>query len=102
MAEKHPELILEWDSSNADITPWNISYGSNKKATWKGKCGHTWKASIKNRASGSGCPICSGNTVSEGINDLATLYPELASEWSSKNLPMKPESFTVKANKNVL
>lgn len=102
LAEKHPELILEWDSSNADITPWNISYGSNKKATWKGKCGHTWKASIKNRASGSGCPICSGNAVSEGINDLATLYPELASEWSSKNLPMKPESFTVKANKNVL
>ena len=58
LAEKHPELENEWDDSNEPITPWNVSYGSNKKVRWKGICGHTWEAIIKNRASGHGCPIC--------------------------------------------
>ena len=30
----------------------------------------------------------------EGINDLATLKPELADEWSSKNDPLKPTMVT--------
>ena len=93
LAEKHPELENEWDDSNEPITPWNVSYGSNKKVRWKGISGHTWEAIIKNRANGHGCPICTGNKVEDGINDFASLSPEIAAEWSEKN-PDEPSDFT--------
>ena len=79
-AEKHPELVGEWAEEN-EIRPENISYGSNKKVIWNGICGHSWEASIKNRGIKHGCPYCSGNKVLKGVNDLATLYPELVDEW---------------------
>ena len=101
LAEKHPELIPEWDESNGKLTPWDVSFGSHKKVFWKGRCGHIWEAVIKNRGNGHGCPICSGNKVAEGINDLATIFPGLKAEWSERNLPLKPEQVTTKANREV-
>ena len=59
LAEKRPELVAEWDESNGDFTPWNVSYGSNQKVKWIGKCGHKWETAVKNRTHyGTGCPIC--------------------------------------------
>ena len=72
------------------MTPDSVTFGSNKKVWWKGACGHEWETSIKARSSGEKCPICSGARVIEGINDLSTLKPELASAWSEKN-EIKPE-----------
>ena len=97
-AEVHPELISEWAPEN-EIKPDHISYGSNKMVIWNGSCGHIWKASVKNRGNGHGCPYCSGNQVLTGFNDLETHYPELAKEWSDLNLPVLPSEVTVKANK---
>ena len=101
LAEKHPELIPEWDESNGDLTPWNVSYGSHKKVTWKGKCGHTWKAIVKDRSRGCGCPSCSKKMVVKGVNDLATIKPELVEEWSDRNLPLTPSDFTSRSGINV-
>ena len=39
-AEKYPELVAEWAEEN-EIRPENVSYGSNKKIIWNGRCGHT-------------------------------------------------------------
>ena len=100
-AEKHPELVSEWAESNGDYRPENVSYGSNQKITWIGKCGHEWEATVKNRGNGSGCPFCSGNQVLYGFNDLASRYPELAAEWSELNYPLYPSAVTVKANRKV-
>ena len=36
-----------------------------------------------------------------GINDLQTTHPEIASEWSEKNLPLKPDEVNAKSRKNV-
>ena len=33
-----------------------------------------------------------------GFNDLATLLPDIAAEWSEKNLPLKPDEVNVKAS----
>ena len=56
---------------------------------WKGSCGHEWQASVKSRTiNGTGCPYCSHNTILEGFNDLATVCPDVAAEWSEKNLPL--------------
>lgn len=96
----HPEFISEWSDRNR-ITPDKISYGSNKLVWWNGKCGHEWQASPKSRSSGENCPICAGKKIVQGINDLQTLKPELAAEWSPKN-SLKPSEVTTGSNKKVL
>lgn len=94
LAEKHPELIAEWDESNGELTPWKVAYGSAKRVMWKGKCGHRWEATVGSRSFGKGCPVCHGCLVQVGINDFETLYPDIAKEWSEKNNPRKPSEFT--------
>lgn len=85
LAVMRPELVREWSDKNLPLTPDKITYGSNKIVWWKADCGHEWQASVKARSGGENCPICSGARVIEGINDLATLKPELVQEWSGKN-----------------
>ena len=95
----HPDLVKEWSPEN-ELGPDKISYGSNIPVIWNGACGHTWTASPKNRGNGHGCPICSGNKVVVGLNDLVTLFPEVAKEWSSeRNYPAAPQYFRPKSNR---
>ena len=97
-----PHLVSEWSDKNLPLTPDDISYGSNKVVWWRGKCGHEWQTSVKARSHGANCPICSGSRVIEGINDLATKYPEIAAEWSTKNLPLKPTMVSAGSHKKVI
>ena len=100
LADVRPELINEWSQRNLPLTPNSVTHGSNKIVWWNGKCGHEWRASIKNRViSGSGCPYCSHNAILEGYNDLASQKPELAAEWSARNAPLLPTQVTVFANR---
>lgn len=72
----HPQLSAEavgWDPSE-------FFAGSNKKVLWRCSLGHEWDSIIANRAKGSGCPVCAGQKVLAGFNDLATKYPELAKQ----------------------
>ena len=97
----HPELVAEWSDRNLPLTPDSITFGSNKKVWWKGSCGHEWETSVKARSNGEKCPICSGARVVTGINDLSTLKPELASEWSEKN-KIKPTEVSIGSHKKVI
>ena len=97
----HPELIVEWSDRNLPLTPDSVTFGSNKKVWWKGACGHEWETSVKARSNGEKCPICSGARVVTGINDLSTLKPKLASEWSEKN-ELKPTEVSVASHKKII
>ena len=100
LADVRPELINEWSQRNLPLMPDSVTHGSHKIVWWKGKCGHEWRASIKNRViGGSGCPYCSHNAILEGFNDLASQKPELAAEWSDRNAPLLPTQVTVFANR---
>lgn len=101
-ASVHPELVCEWSEKNLPLTPDKITFGSNKIMWWKGSCGHEWQASVKSRSIGEKCPICSGARVVEGINDLQTLKPEIAAEWSVKNGDLKPTMVSVGSHKKVI
>ena len=101
LSEVHPELVAEWSDKNLPLTPDKITYGSNKSVWWKGACGHEWKTSVKARSNGEKCPICSGARVVKGINDLATLKPELAVEWSKKNR-LKPTEVSTGSHKKIV
>ena len=101
LAEVHPELITEWSEKNLPLTPDDITFGSNKKVWWRGACGHEWQTSVKARSNGEKCPICSGARVIAGINDLATLEPLLAKQWSKKN-KIKPTEVSIGSHKKVI
>lgn len=89
---EYPDLMNEWDweqNNSINIYPDKITYGSIKKAWWKcNKCGYKWQTTPNARTSGkTGCPCCAGRTVVRGINDLQTLFPEVAKKWHpTKNL----------------
>jgi Zn ribbon nucleic-acid-binding protein len=77
LATTHPQLLQQvhgWD-------PRTVSAGSAKKLEWVCAIGHQWKAVVYSRAiSGLNCPICSGQQVLMGYNDLQTTHPWLASQ----------------------
>ncbi len=100
-ADMHPELASEFSERNLPLTVSDITYGSNKKYWWIGKCGHEWLASPKSRHSGEGCPYCAGMRVLEGFNDLASIKPELVDEWSSENEPLKPNNVNAASHRKV-
>lgn len=82
LSEAYPSLFAQWrDETDAD----SHRIGSNHRALWEGECGHQWRAAVRQRAAGQGCPICSGTRTVAGINDLATLRPSIAAEWDERN-----------------
>jgi hypothetical protein len=84
LSETHPALAAEWHPTrNPDLTPDQVSAGSNKKVWWLGKCGHEWHSTPNDRKNGYGCPYCSGRYVLKGFNDLESKFPKIAKEWHS-------------------
>ena len=51
---------------------------------------------------GTGCPYCSGKTAIPGETDVATLFPELITEWHpTRNGDLSPSSIRPGSNKRV-
>jgi len=101
LATLEPLLVKQWSKKNK-IKPTEVSIGSHKKVIWRCEKGHEWETAVKSRTiNKTGCPYCSHNKVLAGFNDLATLLPDIAAEWSEKNLPLKPDEVNAKSRKNV-
>ena len=101
LATLEPLLEKQWSKKNK-IKPTEVSIGSHKKVIWRCEKGHEWEAAVKSRTINKiGCPYCSGYIFLKGFNDLQTTHPEIASEWSEKNLPLKPDEVNAKSRKNV-
>ena len=97
-----PDIAAEWSDRNYPLLPTQVTVFANRKAWWKCKdCGREWNTLISTRSGGSKCPYCSGYIFLKGFNDLQTTHPEIASEWSEKNLSLKPDEVNAKSRKNV-
>lgn len=60
----NPALASEWHpSKNLPLTTRTVTANSGKHAWWICKKGHEWRAIIKNRNKGTGCPVCAGRKV---------------------------------------
>lgn len=82
LASQRPDIAAQWHpTQNGDRTPDSVSAGSHAKVWWLCGQGHEWRASVKSRAAGTGCPICANRVLLPGRNDLATTHPELARQW---------------------
>lgn len=85
LASTHPDLARQADGWD----PSKVSAGSQRILHWTCDRGHRWKARVKSRAEGRGCPVCSNKVVSPGVNDLATTHPEIAIQaygWDPKTV----------------
>ncbi len=96
LATTNPDFISSWSNkNNYKIT--EVSAGSDKKIIWECELEHEWVARISSRVGvGTGCPYCSGRYALQGFNDLATVNPDIAAQWSSKN-KVKPTEVTGKS-----
>ena len=93
MATTHPLMAQEafgWD-------PAKVVAGTTKKLQWKCSKNHVWEVSGNSRLRGSGCPVCAGQKVAAGENDLQSLFPDLALEADGWD----PQTVTVGNSKKV-
>lgn len=100
----HPDIAKEWNTEkNGDLLPSIVSPGSGKKVWWKCDVGHEWITAIEKRVKEkTGCPYCSGHKVVSRINDLETLYPDIAKEWNTeKNGDLLPTMVSPGSRKKV-
>ena len=99
----NPSLASEWNyDKNNGLTPADVMPNSGKKVWWKCSKGHEWQSNIDNRSKGTGCPYCSGLYVVKGENDLLTINPDLAKEWSyEKNGKLIPIDVSPNSSKKV-
>lgn len=84
--KNHPEIASQWSTKN-DPTTLNKTIGSPSKAWWYCpiyKC-HYEKEIYRKIESPQSCSVCYGSTVFPGFNDLQTVRPDLAAEWSPEN-----------------
>ena len=101
--------MQEWDwEANAGLDPTKLTYGSTRKVWWKcPKCGGRWQTCIGDRTEKENrtrtkCPYCSNKRVLINFNDLATINPQLASEWHpTKNGDLKPTDVTAGSDRKV-
>ena len=73
LATLKPALASEWyQPLNGDLTPSDVTPGSNKKVWWCCSDHHVWEAYVyaRTRYRGSGCPVCSGVAKSRRIKYL--------------------------------
>lgn len=113
LSSTHPEIALEFDiKKNHPLTPKDISAGVGKKMWWTCSNGHSYQAQVYSRTKQqTGCPLCARINAKEraakthlidGVNDLATCFPELAIEFDEiKNAPLTANKIAGKSNKKV-
>ena len=92
-----PEVAKEWHPKlNKNLLPSMVSAGSQKKHWWKcSVCKESWNAPPDNRRRGTGCPVCAGQKIVVGINDLATVLPTVSALWHPHlNVELLPTQVT--------
>ena len=99
LGTKRPDLATHWHPpKNGNRRPSDFTVGSAAPVWWLGECGHEWEARINNRVHGTNCPVCAGQQVLPGFNDLATKYPQLAAQWDIERNGRGPDAVTPTAN----
>lgn len=91
----NPTLAKEWHpTKNEDLTPLNVSPGSNKKVWWKckEKSHPAWQTSISHRNNGTNCPFCSGTNKKDTnwfINKAKSIHGDKFDYSNSKYINSK-------------
>ena len=104
ITKTHPEIVKPmWDYTKNTKDPDQITAGSHYLAWWICPTyGHPFQRKVKNQiAAGLSSPIMTGSLVVQGINDLATTHPEIATLWSDNNA-LAPTEVTAGSEKEII
>ncbi|MBP1054553.1 zinc-ribbon domain-containing protein [Rhodococcus qingshengii] len=97
LATLRPEVAREWHPTKNTLSAHDVLVASNKSVWWACSSGHEWKTTVASRTgkSATGCPVCSNRRIEQGINDLATLRPDIAAEWHPTRNSISSEEVSV-------
>lgn len=103
LAAVYPDLAAQWHPvKNGALTPDMVLSSAMCRVWWRCEKGHEWQARVRERSRGTGCPVCSGQKVEAGVNDLASCYPEIAAQWHPvRNGKKKAHEAAVSSNSRV-
>jgi positive regulator of sigma E activity len=98
----NPELSKQWHTTkNGNLTPNDVTIGSDKSVWWQCNQGHEWEALIYSRSNGNGCPYCANKLVCSD-NSLLFINPELSKQWHpTKNGNLTPNDVIAGSSKIV-
>ena len=83
--ENKPSVIDEYyPESNRGRPLSSFKESDRSVAIWRCSKGHGWFAVVYSRKK-SNCPVCANKLIVPGINDLKTINPDLARQYSSDN-----------------
>lgn len=103
LALTRPDLAAEWHGSlNGDLTPEQVTAGTDKKVWWQCPKGHDYPMAVYNRArKGGSCSVCNGQRV-DPSTCLATTHKAVARRWHrSKNGALRPTDVIAGSTKKV-
>ena len=99
----YPDIAEEWNhEKNGALLPSEVLPRVSKKVWWVCPNKHEYQATVASRTGGTGCPYCARKALLPGYNDLATLFPNLVSEWNiEKNGTLSPDRITAYNSRKV-
>ena len=105
LAATRPDLSADWHPSlNGDLTPEQVSAGTNRKVWWRCPEGHDYPMAVNNRSRkkrASSCSVCSGQRP-DPTTCLATTHKAVARRWhKSKNGSLRPTDVIAGSTKKV-
>ena len=97
------DAINKYWSNKNNISPFDISYGSNSKKVWI-KCPNDnrhpdYNIMPNNFTRGDRCSVCSNHRCVHGINDIATTHPQYLVYFSNKE---DAYNHTISSGKRIL
>lgn len=92
LTSTHPSVAKYWHQRlNGKKLPDHYTHGSGETVWWTCDHNHEYPMRIERKASGLGCPVCSGRRLVSGVNDLATREPVMVLEFHPwKNGVLEP------------
>lgn len=103
-AQAHPEMVASWVTPYDVLSPLNVSAASGRKVEWKCESGHVWRKSVAERVRYPQCPGCmisQRSGVTQGVDDLETLYPDVAALWDSERNVAFPHDVSPRSKSKV-
>lgn len=105
LIDTHPAIAAEFHPDLNTVEVSTLSTGSPRKVWWfhRAEDGqiHEWPATVAHRTAGRGCAVCAGKRVQPGVNDLASLRPEIAVDWHPERNAFTAEEVSPGSDKKV-
>ncbi|MDT3844071.1 MAG: zinc-ribbon domain-containing protein [Bacillota bacterium] len=99
---EYPNVAKMWCYEKNKEKPSDYLAGSGKKVWWQCEKGHVFIKPISTMVLNASCPVCGNREIVNGINDVATIRPELMKEWDyQKNTDVSPFNKGISSRDNV-